>query len=193
MPSETLQDRLVEELKDLYSAEKQLTKALPKLAKAATEEELAEAFRSHLVETQEQVSRLDQVFQLLEASSRGKKCEGMEGLIKEGDEAVEDEKDELICDIAMISAAQRVEHYEMAGYRAVIRLAEHLGMDEVRELLEQNLAEEEAADEKLGSIGETLCGKAVSMDQEGSEDNEEADEEQVAMKAEGKKTSRARS
>src|SRR5436190_14944811 len=120
MPSETLQDRLVEELKDLYSAEKQLIKALPKLAKAATEEELAEAFRSHLVETQEQVSRLEQVFQLLEASSRGKKCEGMEGLIKEGDEAVEDEKDELICDIAMISAAQRVEHYEMAGYQAVI-------------------------------------------------------------------------
>jgi ferritin-like metal-binding protein YciE len=193
MASETLQDRLVEELKDIYSAEKQLTKALPKLAKASAEEELAEAFRSHLEETQEQINRLDQVFEMLEASSRGKKCEGMEGLIKEGNEAIQDEEEDLLCDIAMISAAQRVEHYEIAAYRAVIRHCEHLNLDDVRELLEQNLQEEEGADEKLGTICEELCTRAASMGSEGEEDSEEMEEEKPAMRAQGKKTARARS
>jgi ferritin-like metal-binding protein YciE len=195
MASETLQDRLVEELKDIYSAEKQLTKALPKLAKASEEEALAEAFRSHLLETQEHVNRLDQVFEMLEASSRGKKCEGMEGLIKEGSETIEDENEDLLRDIGMISAAQRVEHYEIAAYRAVIRHCEHLNLDDARELLEQTLQEEEAADEKLGSICEELCTRAASMGSEGEEGGEEGmqEDERPQVRMGPKKVARARS
>src|SRR5262249_3998975 len=131
--------------------------------------------------------------EILEESSRGKKCEGMEGLIKEGNEAIQEEEEDLLCDIAMISAAQRVEHYEIAAYNAVIRHCEHLNLDDVRELLEQNLQEEEAADEKLGSICEELCTRAASMGSEEDVEEEEEEEQRPAARAQGRKTARARS
>jgi ferritin-like metal-binding protein YciE len=148
----TLRDLLVHELKDLYSAEKQLTKALPKMAKAASHSELKDAFTNHLDETNRHVERLEQAFDLLDVSNRGAKCEAMVGLIAEGEKIIKADGDPAVLDAGLISAAQRVEHYEMAGYGCARTFAQLLGESAIAALLQQTLDEESAADETLTSV-----------------------------------------
>lgn len=152
MKVDSLEKLFVEELKDLYSAEKQITHALPKMAKAAENEELRMALEKHLKETEKQIERLDRVFEILGKSSSGKTCIGMKGLLDEGKEMMEEVEEGSLRDAAMISAAQRVEHYEMAGYGAVRTYAENLGQKEIAQLLQETLNEEGAADHKLTQI-----------------------------------------
>jgi ferritin-like metal-binding protein YciE len=156
----TLKDLLADEIKDLYSAEKQLTKAIPKMAKGSKDTALKEAFTSHLEETKGHVSRLEQIATSLEIKPTGKKCMGMEGVIEEGSEALEEKGDETILDIGIIGSGSRVEHYEMAGYITAISLAQRIGATESVALLKQSLAEEEAAEKKLRQIASRLI-KAV--------------------------------
>jgi ferritin-like metal-binding protein YciE len=151
MPEESLKDLYIDELKDLYSAENQLIKALPKMARAASSPELRSGFEEHLEQTKGHVQRLETVFQQLEESPKGKKCKGMEGLIEEGAEAIEEYEGE-IRDAALIGAAQRVEHYEMAGYGTVIAFAEELGETKHVSLLKETLKEEKETDEKLTDL-----------------------------------------
>lgn len=140
------------ELRDLYSAEKQLTKALPKMVEAASHSELKDAFRNHLQETREHVKRLEQVFDIMEEPPEEEHCEAMEGLLKEGEEIIEEQGEETIKDAALIAAAQRVEHYEIAGYGTVATYANELGWDEAGTLLHETLEEEKAADETLTGL-----------------------------------------
>ena len=148
-----LKELFVEELRDIYSAEKQLTKALPKMAKAATSEELANAFENHLAQTEEQITRVEQVFELMEMTARAKKCEGMAGLILEGQQAIEDTDDGTATrDAALIIAAQKVEHYEIASYGSLLQLAKTIGLDEAVNLLEQTLNEEKETDVLLTEL-----------------------------------------
>jgi ferritin-like metal-binding protein YciE len=157
MKTKGFQDLLELELKDLYSAEKQLTKALPKMAKAATNEDLKEAFESHLEETEGQVQRLEQIFKQLDISfSRVEKCKAMEGLIEEGKEIMEEGLEPEVLDAALICAAQKVEHYEMAGYGCARTFAQQLGHSDVAGLLQETLDEEGAADKKLNDIAESV-------------------------------------
>jgi ferritin-like metal-binding protein YciE len=163
----SLNDLLIEEMKDIYHAEKQLTKALPKMAKAAGEETLKSAFTSHLEETQGQIQRLEQAFQMLGSEPKAKTCPGMQGLIEEGQEVISGQLEAPWNDAALINAASKVEHYEIAAYTSLIGLAERLGNVEVAELLQQNLDEEEAADEKLcGICEEVLSGEITMMSDE---------------------------
>src|SRR6202161_232589 len=157
---ETLKDLLEDEIKDLYSAEKQLTKAIPKMAKGSHDAALSTAFTNHLKETEEQVARLEEVGRLLDIKPAGKKCEGMEGVIKEGAEALEEEGDEAVLDLGIIGAGSRVEHYEMAGYLTAISLAEQIGEKEVVSLLKKSLSEEQGAEGKLRKIAANLLGGA---------------------------------
>ena len=147
-----LEELLIDELKDLYSAEKQIVRALPKLAKAATSPELSEALLSHLEETKGQVERLEKISEIVGKKMTGKKCVGMEGVLEEGSEVLEDTKKGIIRDAALIAASQRVEHYEMAGYGAARDFAKLLGLSDVASLLDQTLEEEKSADKKLSSI-----------------------------------------
>jgi ferritin-like metal-binding protein YciE len=151
---DTLQDLYLEELKDLYSAETQLLKALPKMADAANNDELRTAFREHLEVTQEQVRRLDTIFDELQQKPSGKHCKGMEGLIKEGDEIIQEKADPDVRDAALIAAAQRVEHYEIAGYGTLRTYAKQLGFDNQAKLLEETLKEESRTDERLTKLAE---------------------------------------
>jgi ferritin-like metal-binding protein YciE len=162
----TIKDLLEDEIKDLYSAEKQLTKAIPKMAKGSNNEELSAAFQAHLKETEGQIQRLEQVAKLLDTTPTGKKCKGMEGVIEEGAEALEEDGDEHVLDLGIIGAGSRVEHYEMAGYTTAINLAKQLGNDEVVALLNQNLKEEQAADEKLRKIGQQILQEAPTEENE---------------------------
>ena len=152
MKMKTLEDLLYHELKDLYSAEKQLTKALPKMAKAASSKDLKTAFETHLEETQHQISRLEEIFEKLQIPSRAHKCKAMEGLVEEGKEILEEDMDEQVRDAALIAAAQRVEHYEIAGYGCARTFARQLGHDEIADTLQSILDEEKAADEKLTEL-----------------------------------------
>lgn len=154
MKMKNLEELYVDQLKDLYSAEKQLVQALPKMAKAANTPELRQAFNEHLEQTHEHVNRLEQIFSRLGSSPGRKKCKGMEGLIEEGQEAIKLEGDMRVKDAALIAAAQRVEHYEIAGYGTVRTFAEHLGFHEDRALLQQTLDEEGDTDKKLTSLAE---------------------------------------
>src|SRR3546814_10319752 len=154
------------ELQDIYHAEKQLVRAHPKMAKAASSSELKQAFESHLEETKGQVERLEQVFQHLDKRSRGKRCEAMEGLVEEAKEQIEEIKDPAILACALVVAAQKVEHYEIAGYGSLHALEEGLGHKENADLLGQTLAEEKATDEKLnklaiGSVNKKAMQKAA--------------------------------
>jgi ferritin-like metal-binding protein YciE len=155
-----IKELLVDELKDIYSAEKQITRALPKMAKATSSEELKEAFQSHLDETHGQIERLDKIFEILGKASRGKMCHGMQGVLEEGSEVIEEIEKSPVRDAALISAAQRVEHYEMAAYGAVREYARILGQDEIVSLLEETLEEEKAADQKLTVIAESVNPEA---------------------------------
>jgi ferritin-like metal-binding protein YciE len=161
MSMETMDELLLDELKDLYSAEKQITKALPKMAKAAESPELKEAFESHLEETKGHVERLDQIFEMLGKTPRGKTCRGMQGLIEEGSEILEEADKGPVRDAALISAAQRVEHYEMAGYGSVREYAKMLGQKEIASLLEETLEEEKAADKKLNMVSRKVNPQAT--------------------------------
>ena len=158
----SLEDFLMEELKDLYSAEKQLTKALPKMAKAANSDELRQAFEDHLKETEGQIARLDKISKLAGGRSlAGKKCKAMEGLIEEGKEIMEEDCTPEVRDVALIAAAQKVEHYEIASYGCAKTYARLLGYSEVEELLEETQQEESAADEKLTALSEELNAEAL--------------------------------
>lgn len=156
MKLETLHDLYVEELKDLYSAEHQLLKALPKMAKAATAPTLAKAFTDHLAETNGHVERLDEIFKKLDVSPKGKTCKAMMGLLEEGKEVMSEDADPSVMDAALIAAAQRVEHYEMAGYGCVRTFARLLGYDEAADMLQVTLNEEGAADKKLTKLAESV-------------------------------------
>ena len=163
----SIEELLVAELKDLYSAEKQITKALPKLVKAATSDELKSAFQSHLEETEGQVERLEQIGEILGTKLTGKTCDGMKGVLGEGSEMVEEtDKGTSVRDAGLITAAQRVEHYEMAGYGGVIAYAKLLGMDDVVELLEETLEQEKAADQKLTKLSQSINKQAQQENQE---------------------------
>jgi ferritin-like metal-binding protein YciE len=160
MPKTSLRELYIDELKDLYSAETQLVKALPKMAKAASNDELRQAFEEHLRQTSEHVSRLEQIFGELEEKPTGKKCVGMEGLVKEGSEVMKEAYADEVKDAAIIGAAQRVEHYEMAGYGTVRAFAELLGETEHVSLLEETLNEEKEADQKLTQLAEEINASA---------------------------------
>jgi ferritin-like metal-binding protein YciE len=155
----TMEDLLVHELKDLYNAENQLVKALPKMAKAANSDELRKAIEDHLEETKNQVRRLEEAFQQLELPNRGKKCKAMEGLLEEGKDILDEDAEPSVQDAALIAAAQRVEHYEIAGYGSAREFAKILGHDTIAELLQQTLDEEKAADMKLTQIAESAINK----------------------------------
>ncbi len=186
----TLMDALVDEVRDLYHAEKQLVKALPKMAKAASSDELREALVSHLSETENQVGRLEQVFELLEEKPRAKTCAGMAGIIEEGSDALKEDAEPAVLDAMIIAAAQRAEHYEMAAYGTAAAWAEGLGLSEVAELLRDTLDEEKAADEKLTALAEAGINDAASAgaeddDQDEDESDEDEDEEEEDEDAEG--------
>jgi ferritin-like metal-binding protein YciE len=169
----SLQDVMLEELRDLYSAENQLLKALPKLAKAAEGEDLKEAFTSHLEQTRGHVDRLKKVFELLDEKPTGKHCNGMEGLIEEGQEAIDEDEEGSLYDIGLIGAAARVEHYEIAGYTAVIAMANGLGLSKISQYLDANLSEEDATRGLLEEKLEELIEQSAS---EPSVEEEEDDE-----------------
>lgn len=156
MTLSTLHDLYVEELKDLYNAENQLLKALPRMAKAAADPKLAKAFTDHLAETKEQIERLEKIFKKLDASPKGKSCKAMAGLLAEGKEVMAEDADPSVMDAALIAAAQRVEHYEMAGYGCVRTFARLLGYAEAADLLQTTLDEEGAADKRLTDLAESV-------------------------------------
>lgn len=182
MKLELMEDFYIEELRDMLDAEKQLTKALPKMAEAATSPELREAFELHTQETAEQIKRLQQIFKRLEEPAKGKKCKAMAGLIKEAEEFLEEDAVEEIIDVGLITAAQKVEHYEIAAYGCLATYAKLLGFMEDKELLGQTLQEEKATDGKLTMLAEGLnleAGEGEIPDSE-EEDTEEEEEKEEA-------------
>ena len=160
MPEQGLKELYIDELKDLYNAENQLVKALPKMAKAASTNELRQGFEEHLEQTKGHVQRLEKIFQALGESPKGKKCKGMEGLIEEGSEATDEGYEGIVLDAALIGAAQRVEHYEIAGYGTVRSMAETLAEDDHVSLLEETLEEEKETDEKLTQLARQINTQA---------------------------------
>jgi ferritin-like metal-binding protein YciE len=177
MALESLHDLWLHELKDLYSAERQLVQALPKMAKAATSDELRTALENHLAQTEEQVTRLEQIFDSFGESPRGQKCAGMEGLIEEGKDFIKEEADDDVLDAGIIVNAQKVEHYEIATYGAVCEYARMMGHTEALQLLEQTLEEEKSADQLLNQIAEgginTLAERGRNADMDGDEEEAE--------------------
>jgi ferritin-like metal-binding protein YciE len=188
MEKEAMRELYIDELRDLYNAETQLVKALPKMAKASSSEELREAFEEHLRQTSEQVSRLEQIFEMLDEKPTGKKCLGMEGLVKEAAETMKEDYEDGVMDAALIGAAQRVEHYEIAGYGTVREFAERLGEDEHVPLLEQTLEEEKQTDEKLTQLAEEINSQAESTDE--NESQERATGTRGSKNRSGKSSSR---
>jgi ferritin-like metal-binding protein YciE len=178
MKMKTLNDLFVDQIKDLYSAENQLVKALPKMAKAASNEDLAAGFEQHLEQTREQVTRLEKICQALGVTPKGKKCVAMEGLIEEGKELLEEDAAERVLDAGLIAAAQKVEHYEIAAYGTVRTWAEQLGMDDAVELLQQTLDEEKQTDDKLTELAKSTINEEAEEGSEGSKE-EESDEDEV--------------
>jgi ferritin-like metal-binding protein YciE len=169
MAKEGLKDLYIDELKDLYNAENQLVKALPKMAKAASSAELKQGFEEHLEQTRGHVERLEKIFQSLDESPKGKKCAGMEGLVKEGSEVMEEDFEGALMDAALIGAAQRVEHYEIAAYGTASEFAKLLGESGHAALLEETLQEERETDEKLTDLAKEINPQA----NEGAEESEE--------------------
>ena len=173
-----LQEFFMESLKDIYWAEKRLTKTLPKLQKAATTQELKNAIEEHLAQTQEHVARIEEAFQLMGKKAQAKKCEAMEGLVKEGESILEEtEKGSMTRDAGIIAAAQKVEHYEIATYGTLVTMAKTIGEDDVAELLAQTLAEEKQTDENLTSIAENGINWEAEQEEEGDEQEEGEEEE----------------
>jgi ferritin-like metal-binding protein YciE len=170
MSLDSLEKLFLEELKDVYNAEKQILRALPRMAKAAESPELEKAFTQHLKETEGQVQRLERIFKELGQAARGKKCKGMEGLLEEGKEVLEEEGDPAVIDAALIASAQRVEHYEIAAYGCLRAYASLLGYSDAERLLSQTLKEEEAADKKLSQLGESGINQSAAMAGSGAEE-----------------------
>ena len=160
----TLNELLIEELRDLYSVETQLSRALPRFSKAASNDELKQAFEDHGRQTATHLARLDRVMELLGANPRGKTCQAMEGLIAEAGEKMELDAEDEVRDVGLIAAAQKVEHYEIAGYGTVRTLAEVVGEDEVAKLLQETLDEESEADERLTDIAELVNAEAAETE-----------------------------
>jgi ferritin-like metal-binding protein YciE len=183
----TLHDAFVDELRDSYDAEKQLLKALPKLAKTATSPELQAAFEGHLEETRGHVDRLEQVFQLLDEKVRGKHCDGIAGIIDEGKSIMEEDFDDATMDACLIAAGQRAEHYEMAAYGTLVAWAKTIGRDDAADLLQEILDEEKAADAKLSALAEgginQEAGDAAQSDEDDEESEENDDEKADAVPA----------
>jgi len=169
----TLRELLVDELRDLHNAENQLIKALPKMAKAATHDQLKEGFTEHLEQTREHVDRLDRCFKILGENAKGKTCHAMKGLVEEGQEAISEEGPEAIRDAKLIGAAQRVEHYEIAAYGTARAFAETLGEDKIVELLQETLDEEGETDKRLTALSETVNEDAHALDQSKDDEEEE--------------------
>jgi ferritin-like metal-binding protein YciE len=190
MEHEALKELYIDELKDIYSAENQLVKALPKMAKAATSDDLRSGFEAHLEQTRGHVQRLEQIFKTLNEKPTGKKCKGMEGLIAEGTEMMGEDFDDDTMDAALISAAQRVEHYEIAAYGTVRTYAELLGEDEAAQLLEQTLGEEKETDQKLTDLAGDINVKAMGEDSE-KNSSEEEDEEAAPSPRKKARTAKA--
>ena len=172
----TLHDAFIDELRDTYDAEKQLTKALPRLAKAASSPQLRQAFENHLEETRNQIERLEQVFESLDEKARGKHCDGIAGIIEEGKSIMEEEFDDSTMDACLIAAGQRAEHYEIAAYGTLIAWAQAMGHTEAAKLLQQTLEEEEGADEKLSALAESGINQSAA-------DSAHPDEEKTAVGA----------
>jgi len=173
----TLHDAFIDELRDAYDAEKQLTKALPKMARAASSPDLRAAFEHHLEETRGQIERLEQVFESLDEKVRGKHCDGIAGIIEEGNNVMQEDFDEATMDACLIAGGQRAEHYEMAAYGTLVAWAGAMGHAEAADLLQQTLDEEKAADEKLsalaeGGINQNAADVAHSDEDEGNDDEE---------------------
>ena len=189
MAGNTLRDSLVDEIKDMFNAEKQLTKALPKLAKAATSDELRTAFENHLEETRGQVAKLERVFELMDETPRGKHCAGMAGIIEEGSDLLEEDFEDAVMDACIIAAAQKAEHYEITSYGSMIAWAEALELTEVASILNEILSEEKAADTKLSALAESGINEAATAGE--SEDDEEEttsrEQESPRMSASGPK------
>jgi len=162
MSLDSLDKLFLEELKDVYNAEKQILRALPRMAKTADSPELQQAFTKHLKETEGHVRRLERIFQELGQAARGKKCKGMEGLLEEGKEVLEEDGEPAVIDAALIASAQRVEHYEIAAYGCLRTYAQLLGYSQAEQLLQQTLQEEEAADQKLTELGESGINEAAA-------------------------------
>ena len=184
MSAENLREALVEEIRDLYNAEKQLVKALPKMAKGAESDELREAFEAHLDETEGQVTRLERVFELLDEKPRGKHCAGMAGIVEDGSEKLQEDMEGSVLDACLIASAQKVEHYEISAYGTAIAWAEALGLNEVCDVLNESLAEEKAADEKLSALAESGINQAATAGE--SDENEEEDDEEETRATSGK-------
>jgi ferritin-like metal-binding protein YciE len=187
MEHQALKELYIDELKDIYNAENQLVKALPKMAKAANSEELRTGFEEHLEQTRGHVQRLEQIFKELGDKPSGKKCKAMEGLVAEGAETMDEDYEDDVMDAALIAAAQRVEHYEIAAYGTVRTYAELLGEDTAVQLLEQTLEEEKETDQKLTDMASEINVKAMG---EGSEEGSSEDEEEAPARKKAK-TARA--
>ncbi len=160
---ETIQDLFRHELSDLYNAEKQLTKALPKMAKAASDPELKNGFETHLAETQEQIEILDRVFEMCDIKPQRITCEAMKGLIEEGEETIDEVEKGALLDCALIVCGQKVEHYEIAGYGSACELAKKMGMKEEAKLLARILEQEKATDEKLTMVAQSINQEAIQQ------------------------------
>ena len=172
----TLHDAFLDELRDAYDAEKQLVKALPKMAKAATSTELRQAFVDHLEETNGHVTKLEQVFQSLDEKAKGKHCDGMAGIIDEGKNAMGEDYEGATLDAVLIASAQRVEHYEMAAYGTMVEWAKGMGHTDAADLLQEILDEEKAADEKLTAIAESGVNEQACASAHGEDENEDEEE-----------------
>lgn len=194
MPSGTLHDAFIDELRDTYDAEKQLTKALPRIARAANTPDLRAALEQHLAETRGQIDRLGRVFESIGEKPRGKHCDGMAGILEEAKSALEEDADEATMDALLIASAQRVEHYEMAAYGTLVAWAQAMGHDEAAQLLQETLDEEKAADEKLSTLAEGGINQQAADLAHGGMDEEDDDaapapaRRQPARKATGKRT-----
>lgn len=177
MSADNLREALVEEIRDLYNAEKQLIKALPKMAKGASSDELREAFESHLEETEGQVTRLERVFELLDEKPRGKHCAGIAGIIEEASDTLNEDMEDSVMDACLIAGGQRAEHYEIAAYGTAIAWSEALGLTDVSQLLTETLEEEKAADQKLSALAESGINAAATAGE--SADDEEMEEDEA--------------
>ena len=176
---ETLQELLVHELQDLYNAENQLIKALPKMARRASSNELRQAFETHLSQTETQAQRLERALSLLDAPVRGRNCDGMQGIIEEGKKLMQEDASEDVMDAGLIAAAQKAEHYEIAAYGSVKAWADLLGQDEISSLLDETLEEEESTDRRLSEIAEAMVNAEAAMgssQKESGEDFEESED-----------------
>jgi len=187
MQSSQLMQLFEEELKDIYWAEKALIKAIPKMIKNATSEELIDALENHLTETEEQIKRVEQVFEILGKKATAKKCEAMEGLIKEAEEIMEECEEGAMCDAGIIAASQKVEHYEIASYGTLRQFAQTLGLDDAATLLQTTLEEEKAADQKLTEVAITAVNVAASEGEEAEEEGEEEEETEVEVESKAKR------